>query len=86
MLIDEDQLDTEFIYWVQVANGVVDAGFFKGAYGPSGIIELRRHFDAVHIVQKNTAFYFDPDNAVSRAAEANISEALLAVQSIAGTT
>jgi hypothetical protein len=83
MLVTADQLDKEFIYWMQVANGVVDAGFFKGAYGPSAIIELRRHFDKIQIVAKNTAFFFDPDNAISRASHANISEAVLAVQPIA---
>lgn len=83
MLVKADQLDQEFIYWMQVANGVVDAGYFKGAYGPSSIIELRRRFDKIEIVEKNTAFYFDPENAVSRAASANISEAVLAVQAIA---
>lgn len=83
MLIKPDQLGKEYIYWVQIANGVVDAGFFKGAYGPSGIIELRRNFDTVEIVEKNTAFYFDPDNAISRAASANISDAVLAVEEIA---
>ncbi len=83
LLITKDQLDKEFIYWLQVANGVVDAGFFKGAYGPSRIIEIRRRFDKIEIVQKNTAFYFDPENAISRAAQANISESILAVQKIA---
>ncbi|MEE4174111.1 MAG: zinc-dependent metalloprotease [Xanthomonadales bacterium] len=83
LLISEDQLDREYIYWVQVANGVLDAGFFKGAYGPTGIIEFRRSFDTVQIVQKNTAFYFDPESPLSRAADANISDAILAVQKIA---
>ena len=82
MRITEDQLDREYIYWVQVANGVLDAGFFKGAYGPSGIIEFRRNFDTVQIVQKNTAFYFDPDSPLARAADANISDAILAVQKL----
>jgi hypothetical protein len=83
MLIKPDQLGKEYIYWMQVANGVVDAGYFKGAYGPSGIIELNRNFNKVEFVEKNTAFYFDPDNAISRAANANISHAILAVEEIA---
>jgi hypothetical protein len=82
MLIKRDQLDKEYIYWMQVANGVVDAGFFKGAYGPSGIIELHRSFNKVEFIEKNTAFYFDPNNAISRAASANISDAVLAVEEI----
>ena len=83
MLVKADQLDQDYIYWVQVANGVVDAGFFKGAYGPSTIIRLQRRFDKIEFVEQNTAFYFDPDNAISRASEANISNAVLAVQDIA---
>jgi hypothetical protein len=83
MLIKADQLDKEFIYWLQVANGVVQAGYFKGAYGPSGMVAVSRHFDRIEFVAKNTNFYFDPDNAISKASEANISDALLAVAKIA---
>ena len=83
MLIKADQLDKEFIYWVQVANGVTDAGFFKGAYGPSGMVSVRRHFNRIEFVAENTNFFFDPDNAISRASKANISSSLLAVAKIA---
>ncbi|HET6565524.1 MAG TPA: DUF5117 domain-containing protein, partial [Xanthomonadales bacterium] len=82
MLIKPEQLDKEYIYWMQIANGVVDAGFFKGAYGPSGIVALHRNFNKIEFVEKNTAFYFDPENAISRAANANISDAVLAVETI----
>lgn len=82
MLIHKDQLDKTFIYWVQVANGVVDAGYFKGAYGPSSIVTPQRHFDRIEFVQQNTNFYFDPASPLARASEANISDALLATAKI----
>ncbi|NNE06099.1 MAG: DUF5117 domain-containing protein [Xanthomonadales bacterium] len=82
MLVKADQVGKEFIYWVQVANGVPGVGFFKGAYGPSGMLSIQRHFDRLEFVAENTNFYFDPDNAVSRASEANISDALLATAKI----
>jgi hypothetical protein len=82
MLINEDQLDKEFIYFAHIANGVLDAGYFKGAYGPSFIFTIERRFDKLEFVRKNTSYYFDPDNAISRAAEANISPAVLAVEKI----
>jgi hypothetical protein len=82
LLIKADQVDEEFIYWVQIANGVVDAGFFKGGYGPSFMVSVQRHFDRIEFVAKNTNFYFDPSNAISKASEANISNALLAVAKI----
>ncbi|MCP4047877.1 MAG: hypothetical protein GY732_18035 [Gammaproteobacteria bacterium] len=61
----------------------MDAGFFKGAYGPSFMVSVQRHFDRIEFVAKNTGFYFDPDNAISKASEANISDALLVVAKIA---
>jgi len=82
LLVRADQIGEEFIYWVQIANGIVDAGSFKGAYGPSFMVSVQRHFDRIDFVAKNTSFYFDPDNAVSKASEANISNALLAVAKI----
>lgn len=82
LLVKADQVGKEFIYWVQVANGVVDAGSFKGAYGPSFMVSVQRHFDRIEFVAENTSFYFDPENAVSKAASANISSAILAVAKI----
>ena len=82
MLIRPDQLGKEFIYWVQIANGVVDGGFFKGAYGGSNMVSVQRHFDRIEFVAENYNFYFDPDNAISRASEANISDAVLAVEKV----
>jgi hypothetical protein len=83
MLVRKDQLGKEFIYFLHVANGVVDAGFFRGAYGPSFIFTIERRFNKLEFVRQNTNFYFDPDNAISRAAAANISPAVLAVEAIA---
>ena len=83
LLIKADQIGEEFIYWVQIANGVVDTGYFKGAYGPSFMVSVQRHFDRIEFVAENTSFYFDPDNAISKASAANISNAVLAVAKIA---
>ena len=80
--LDPAQFDKEYIYFIHIEDGVVDAGSFRGAYGPSFVFTLERRFDKVAIVRENTAFYFDPDNAISRASEANIARAVLAVQDI----
>ncbi len=82
MLIKADQVGEEFLYWVQIANSVVEAGSFKGAYGPSGMVSVQRHFNRIEFIAENTSFYFDPDNAISRASEANISDSLLATAKI----
>ncbi len=82
MLIKADQVGEEFIYFAQTANGVVEAGYFTGAYLANGIISVNRYFDRIELVAENFSFYFDPDNALSRAADSNISNAVLAVQEI----
>lgn len=80
--LEPGQFDREYIYFIHIADGVVDAGSFRGAYGPRFVFTLERRFDEVAIIRENTAFYFDPDNAISRASEANIARAVLAVQPI----
>ena len=80
--LDPQQFDKEYIYFLHIEDGVVDAGSFRGAYGPRFVFTLERRFNKVAIVRENTAFYFDPNNAISRASEANIARAVLAVQDI----
>ena len=47
MLISEDQIDKEFIYFGQVANGATDVGLFRGAYGGSKVFKLSKYFNKV---------------------------------------
>ena len=82
MLIKQDQIDQEFIYFAQAANGVVEAGYFTGAYLGNAVISIRRYYDRIEFVSENLSFYFDPENALSKASESNISDAILAVETI----
>ncbi|MGB2199684.1 MAG: hypothetical protein ACPH05_08235, partial [Luminiphilus sp.] len=79
MLIAGDQINKEFIYFKHTMNGVVDAGAFTGSYGDQFIFTIERRFDKVEFVRQNTAYYFDPSNAIARASDKNISRAVLAV-------
>jgi hypothetical protein len=83
MLIKPEQIGKEFIYFAHATNGAVQAGYFRGAYLDNGVISIRRYFNKIEFVRENTAYYFDPDNALSKAADANISEGVLAVEKIA---
>ncbi len=82
MLIKKEQLDKEFIYFANASNGAVEAGYFRGAYLDNGVLSLRRYFDRIEFVRENTAYYFDPANALSKAADANISKGIMAVEKI----
>lgn len=82
MLISEDQLGKEFIHFNQVADGVLDAGRFRGAYGESKVFTIKKYFDKIEFVTQNTSFYFDPENAISKSQNANMSEGIMASEKI----
>ncbi|MFY0654124.1 MAG: zinc-dependent metalloprotease [Cyclobacteriaceae bacterium] len=77
MIIAEDQLEKEFIHFYYVENGVVEAGVFKGNFRGSKIFKIRKYYNKIEFVKQNTSFYFDPANPMSKAADANISEAIM---------
>lgn len=78
MVISEEQIEKEFIYFSQVSDAVPDAGAFRGAYGASQVFHIEKYFDRLEFIVPNQSSYFDPNNALSKAAGANISNATLA--------
>jgi hypothetical protein len=82
MEITQEQLDREFIYVAVSTDGVVQGGHFRGRYRDNRILSLARHFNKIEIRSENTAFYFDPESPLSRAAHANISPGLLVSEPI----
>ncbi|MEM8547682.1 MAG: DUF5117 domain-containing protein, partial [Pseudomonadota bacterium] len=75
-------LDAELIYFAQATDGVVQTGYFRGAYLANNVISFQRRFNRIDIVKHNTSYYFDPDNALARASAANISNAIVASEKI----
>lgn len=84
--INKKQLNKEFIYFSYVENGVVDASLFKGSYRGSKIIKFQKRFNTIEIVAPNTHFYFDPENPISKSADANINTPILVSETILGET
>ena len=82
MLIKEDQIGKEFIHFNQVANGVLEAGSFRGAYGGSKTFQINKYFNKLEFVTQNNSFYFDPNNAISKAKQANMSAGNMASMKI----
>ncbi len=82
MLITPEQVGEQLIYVVHVTDGIPRGGSFRGQYRDNRVFTIRRFFDRVEFVAENDRFYFDEDNAVSRAADANMTESILAVQKI----
>lgn len=82
MTVPKTKLGREFIYFTHVVEAPVAAGAFRGAYGGSNVFLVRKHFNRLEFVTQNPSFVFDKEHALSRAASANISPAVIAVQEI----
>lgn len=79
LLVKEDQLNKDFIYFSQIANGVTDAGAFRGSFRANSVFHVTKYFNRLEFLAPNTSFYFDEKSALSKSSEANISDAVLAV-------
>jgi hypothetical protein len=77
LAISEDQLDKEYIYFGLSEDGVLEAGHFRGAYRDNKVFKIQRYFDRIEFVALNTNYFFDDESPLSRASDANISEATL---------
>ena len=79
MVITEDQLNKEYIHFAQIADGVMDAGRInRGSYRGSKVFKVERFFNKIEFITQNTSFYYDPDNAISKSKDANISKGIMA--------
>ena len=78
MHVPAEALESEFIYFSQVEDGVVSSGFFRGSYRGSKVVTFHRHFGKLEVHAENTNFHVDPANALSKAADANLNTPILA--------
>ena len=80
MLLGAGQLDRPYLYFSYTENGVTAASHYRGQFlvDHAKVFRISRFFDRVEFVVENTAFWFDPETAISRAAAANISHAVAA--------
>lgn len=85
MEIREDQIGKEFIYFSHVADGVVEGGHFRGQFRRQKVFTIEKRFNQIAFVEQNPYFYFDPENALSKAKDANISNSVIAVSGIRAT-
>jgi hypothetical protein len=78
LLVKEYQLNKEYIYFSQIADGISDPMIFKGFYYDSYNFYIKKYFNKLQFIKQNTSFYFDKDSKLSNSSGANnISDALL---------
>jgi hypothetical protein len=77
LYIRKDQLNREFLYFSHVTDGVASAGRNRGQFNDQDALKILKRFDRLDFVVQNTAYYFDPEHPLARAARANVSNALV---------
>ncbi|WP_439127717.1 zinc-dependent metalloprotease [Polaribacter sp.] len=85
LLVKKDQLNKDFIYFSQIADGVTEAGQYRGSYKGSSVFHVEKYFNRLEFVAPNTAFYFDKNNPISKSSKANTSDAIIAAGKILAT-
>ncbi|WP_248722894.1 zinc-dependent metalloprotease [Seonamhaeicola sp. ML3] len=78
MLISENQIGKEYIYFSQIADGVLEGKANRGSYRGSKIFKIEKYFDKIEFIVQNTSFYFDPNNPISKSENANTSNGTIA--------
>jgi hypothetical protein len=78
MVLSESELNSEFIYFSQVEDGVLQTGNFRGSYRGSKVISFERYFDRIEVRGENTSYYFDPESPLAKTEDANINTPILA--------
>ena len=80
--IDTSHLGNEFIHFSYIENGVMDAWAFQGSYRGSKIIEINKFYDKIEFTVKNTKYYFDESNPLSKGANTNINTPIVVSEKI----
>ena len=83
--IDTSHLGHEFIHFSYIENGVMDAWAFQGSYRGSKIIEINKFYDKIEFSVKNTKYYFDESNPLSKGANTNINTPIVVSEKIIAT-
>jgi len=79
ILINDDQINKEYIYFSQIADGVMDAGrIVRGSYRGSKVFKIKKYFNKIEFETQNNSFYFDSESALSKSKDANISNGNMA--------
>ncbi|OEK08408.1 hypothetical protein A8C32_02880 [Flavivirga aquatica] len=78
MIITDNQINKDFIYFSQVADGVMDSRINRGIYRGSKVFKIEKYFNKIEFVTQNTSFYFDPESPLSKSKSANVSNGNMA--------
>ena len=77
LVLEDSQLNKEFIYFPYILNGPQDVGASGGSMGDGSILEFRKFKDDIGLYKINTKYTYDDSNAISQSQLTNIIEAFM---------
>lgn len=85
LYLTNEQLDKDFIYQSFSMGGPTALYLNENMIRETWLFSIRKNNDKIEFLRKNTAFYYDPANPVSRAANADVAEAIFHSEKIAAS-
>jgi hypothetical protein len=76
MYIKKNQLGKEFIYQSFSMGGPTSLFLNQNMIRTTWVIKIKKNFDKLEFSQENTNFWYDPQNAVSKSANVDVTEAV----------
>jgi Met-zincin/Domain of unknown function (DUF5117) len=76
IFIKEEQFGKEFIYQSFSMGGPAQLFLNQNMLRETWLFSVRKVYDRIEFVRSNTNYYYDPSNAVSKAANVDVSEAV----------
>ena len=77
LIIEEDKINKEFIYFAYILNGPQDVGASGGSMGDGSILEFRKFKDDIGLYKINTKYKYNDSNKISQSKLTNIIEAFM---------
>jgi hypothetical protein len=84
LYVKKDQLGKEYIYQSFSINGPNSLFLNQSMHRFTYVIKVQKSYDKLEFVRVNTNFWYDPNNAVSKSANADKPEAVIVAEKIAG--
>lgn len=83
LYLTKEQLDKDFIYQSFSMGGPTSLYLNQNMIRDTWLFSVRKNQDKIEFLRRNTAFYYDPANPVSKAANADVAETIFHSEKIA---
>lgn len=83
MYIRKEQLETPYIYQSFSMRGPTSLYLNQNMIRNTWLFRVKKTNDRIEFAQQNTSFYYDPNNAVSKAANVDVAEAIFFAEKLA---